>query len=202
MKFSTKLLLCAVVPAALFIVGLAGSIGGLVYTKNQFGRYIQSEQRISTGLNEMYAQGLQMGQALRNIVLDPANPRAAENLEAARKAYDKAYADTARIAKGTVFEAGLDRLPPLRALHAQAQEKVQALIKEQSPDTVKFLNSNETPAWRNLRAELLKQVETADKVSGEAQENVDRQANRVVFFSLSLAVLAVVVATGLSLIHI
>lgn len=88
MKFSTKLLLCALVPAALFIVGLAGSIGGLVYTKNQFGRYIQTEQRISAGLNEMYAQGLQMGQALRNIVLDPVNPQAPKNLDAARAAYD------------------------------------------------------------------------------------------------------------------
>ena len=98
MKFSTKLLLCAVVPAALFIVGLAGSIGGLVHTKNQFSRYIQTEQRISAGFNEMYAQGLQMGQALRNIVLDPANPRAFDNFEAARKAYEKAYTDTAATA--------------------------------------------------------------------------------------------------------
>jgi methyl-accepting chemotaxis protein len=199
MKFSTKLLLCALVPAALFIVGLAGSIGGLVYTKNQFGSYIQTEQRISTGLNEMYAQGLQMGQALRNIVLDPANPRAFDNFEAARKAYEKAYADTTQTAKGTVFAAGLEKLPPLRTVHGQAQERVMALVKEQSTETVKFLNANETPAWRNLRAELLKQIEAADKLSGEAQAHVEQQANRVIFFSLALAVLAAVVAAGFTL---
>ncbi|MDE2618505.1 MAG: chemotaxis protein, partial [Burkholderiales bacterium] len=199
MKFSTKLLLCALVPAALFIVGLAGSIVGLVYTKNQFERYIQTEQRISAGLNEMYAQGLQMGQALRNIVLDPVNPQAPQNLDTARAAYDKAYSDAVKTAKGTVFADGLAKLPPLRTVHAQAQEKVLALIKEQSPETVKFLNSTETPAWRNLRAELLQQVEAAEKVSEEAQDHVDQQANRVVFFSLSLAVLAVVMATGFTL---
>jgi len=199
MKFGTKLLLCAVVPAALFIVGLAGSIGGLVHTKNQFSRYIQTEQRISAGFNEMYAQGLQMGQALRNIVLDPANPQAYKNLDAARQAYDKAYADTAATAKGTVFAAGVDKLPPLRAAHAQAQERVLALVKEQSTETVKFLNSAETPAWRNLRGELLKQIEEAGKASDEVQAQVERQASRLVWFSLLLAALAVAVAAGFTL---
>jgi len=118
MKFSSKLLLCAVVPAVLFILGLAGSIGGLIYTKNEFKRYIETEQRISTGLTEMYAQGLQMGQALRNVVLDPANPQAPKNLDAARIAYDKAYADAVQVAKGTPFEAGLAKLPAAISLLA------------------------------------------------------------------------------------
>ena len=199
MKFSAKLLLCAVVPAALFIVGLTGSISGLVYTKNQFSRYIQTEQRISAGLSEMYAQGLQMGQALRNIVLDPANPQAYKNLDAAREAYDKAYAGTATVAKGTVFAAGVDKLPALRAAQAQAQDRVLSLAREQSPETVKMLNSAETPAWRALRGELLKQIEAAGKVSDEAQAEVERQASRLVWFSLLLAALAVVVATGFTL---
>ena len=196
MKFSSKLLLCAVIPAVLFIIGLAGSIGGLVYTKNQFHHYIETEQRISAGLTEMYAQGLQMGQALRNIVLDPANPLAPKNLDAARSAYEKAYADAVKVAKGTPFEAGLGKLPALRTTHAQAQEKVVALVKEQSPETIQFLNSNETPAWRVLRGELLKQVEAAGKASEQAQADVERQSNRLITFALALALLAVVVAAG------
>ena len=57
MRFDTRILLSAVLPALLFILGLAGGIGGLLYTKQQFGAYVQTEQRISTGLTEMYAQG-------------------------------------------------------------------------------------------------------------------------------------------------
>ncbi len=196
MKFSSKLLLCAVVPAALFMLGLAGSIGGLIYTKNEFKRYIETEQRISAGLTEMYAQGLQMGQALRNVVLDPANPQAPKNLDAARTAYDKAYAEATQIAKGTSFEAGLAKLPALRAVHAQAQEKVMAMVKEQSPDTIQFLNSTETPAWRVLRGELLKQVEAAGKASDEAQADVERQTARLITFAVVLALLAVAVSAG------
>jgi len=195
-KFSSKLLLCAVIPAVLFILGLAGSIGGLVHTKNEFHRYIETEQRISAGLTEMYAQGLQMGQALRNIVLDPANPQAPKNLDVARVAYEKAYADAVQTAKGTQFEAGLGKLPALRAAHAQAQEKVVALTKEQSPDTIQLLNSTETPAWRVLRGELLKQVEAAGKAADEAQADVERQSNRLITFAVALALLAVAMSAG------
>ena len=199
MKFSSKLLLCAVAPAVLFILGLLGSIGGLVYTKNQFASYIQTEQRISAGLTEMYAQGLQMGQALRNIVLDPSNPKAVDNLNGGRKGYDKAFAEAVKLAQGTPFEAGLNKLPPLRAAHMLAQEKVHALVKEQSPEAVKFLNSQETPAWRELRAELLKQMEIAARVSEEVQAEVAQRSQRLIVLALSLAVLAVVVAVGFTL---
>ncbi|MDF3823145.1 hypothetical protein P3G55_24865, partial [Leptospira sp. 96542] len=194
MKFSAKLLVCALVPAALFILGLIGSIGGLVYTKNQFGGYIETEQRVSGGLKEMYAQGLQMGQALRNIVLDPGNARGYENLDAARKAYDKAYGDTTTAARDTPFALGLAKLPTLRSAHAQAQEQVLALVKEQSPETVKFLNATETPAWRNLRGELLKQIEVAGQAAGEAQVQVEHRANQMVWLALSMSVLAVLVS--------
>ncbi|QBK04229.1 chemotaxis protein [Hylemonella gracilis] len=194
MKFSAKLLVCAMVPAALFILSLVGSIGGLVYTKNQFSGYIETEQRISEGLREMYAQGLQMGQALRNIVLDPGNSKAYDNLDAARKGYEKAYVDTSATARGTAFADGLDKLPPLRSVHAQAQEQVLVLIKAQSPETAKFLNSAETPAWRNLRGELLKQIEVAGQAAAQAQAQVDDRTKQMVWLALSMAALAVVVS--------
>ncbi len=71
MKFSTRLFLCCAIPAVLFIAGLSSSIWGLIRTQHQFDNYIRTEQTIRTGLSEMYAQGLQMGQALRNMMLDP-----------------------------------------------------------------------------------------------------------------------------------
>ena len=150
MRFNTRLLMSATVPVGLFVVGMVLSIGGLLYTKGQFDSYIKTEQRISFNLTDMYAQGLQMGQALRNVVLDPGNPRAYENLETARKGYDKAYAEAVQVAKGTVFEADIGKLPALRTAHAQAQDRVVALVKEKSEDTVKFLNSTETPCLARL----------------------------------------------------
>ena len=55
----------------------------------------------------MYAQGLQMGEALRNTVLDPANPKACDHMNAAREAFGAAYAETMLSAKGTSLEQPL-----------------------------------------------------------------------------------------------
>jgi methyl-accepting chemotaxis protein len=199
MRFNSRLLMSSTIPVGLFVIGMIVSIGGLIFTKNQFDSYIKTEQRISADLNEMYAQGLQMGQALRNIVLDPANPKALENLNAARTSYGKAYDDVVQVARGTAFEADIAKLPALRAAHAQAQDKVLALVKDKADDTIKVLNSTETPAWRVLRAELLRQVEVAGKVSAQAQVEVNQKADRAVLISVVLTVVATLVAIGFTL---
>jgi CHASE3 domain sensor protein len=71
MRFGTKIVSFSAIPAVLFLLALVASIGSLISTRSDFERYINSEQAVERGLSEMYAQGLQMGQALRNIVLDP-----------------------------------------------------------------------------------------------------------------------------------
>ena len=154
MNFSSKIVAFAVIPALLFILGLASSIGSLLKMQSEFDNYIQSEQAVAHGLSDMYAQGLQMGQALRNVVLDPKNPKAFDNLKAAQTAYDKAFTQTQASAKGSGFESALTRLPPMREAQAKAQDKVLALVTANG-DAISMLNSDETPAWRKLKSELL-----------------------------------------------
>ena len=197
MRFSTKIVTFAAVPAVLFVLGLISSIGSLVTIRTDFERYITSEQAIERGLSEMYAQGLQMGQALRNIVLDPSNPRALENLKAAQSAYAAAYAQSAASAKGSAFEAGLAELPTLRANHAKAQDKVLALVADKG-DAIPVLNKEETPAWRELRGALLKQREVAVQASQAAQKQVNVRATLATRLSLGIALLATLVAVGLN----
>jgi methyl-accepting chemotaxis protein len=198
MRFSTKIISFAAVPAILFVLGMASSIGSLVNTREEFDRYINSEQAVERGLSEMYAQGLQMGQALRNVVLDPANPKALENLKAAQSSYEAAYAQSAAIAKGSAFESGLSQLPALRTMHATAQEKVLALVADKG-DAIAVLNKEETPAWRELRGALLKQREVAVKASHAAQEQVNVRATWATRLSAGIALLAILVAVGLNL---
>lgn len=199
MKFGAKLLLCAVIPALLFVTGLVASTGGLTHAVSRFSGYIETEQRIVAGLKEMYAQGLQMGQAMRNIVLDPANPRAFDNLEAARKAYEKADKETGSVVESTPFAKGLETLRSLRATHASAQDGVLAKARSRADDTVKTLNSTETPAWRELRAELLKQIEAADQTSKQTQAGIEAEVRRLTTLAVALAALAVGVSAVLTI---
>ena len=200
MRFNTRLLMSSTVPAVLFIISMIIGIGGLVYTKTQFANYISTEQSIRFSLNEMYAQGLQMGQALRNIVLDPAStPRILDNFNAARAGYDKAYASAVAVARGTAMEADINKLAALRASHAQAQDQVLVLAKEKSEETVKFLNSTEAPAFRLLRAELLKQGESIAKMSEKTQIDINQKVDGTILVSIILAVVATLVALGFTL---
>jgi methyl-accepting chemotaxis protein len=198
MNFRTKIGVFAAIPAVLFVIGLVASIGSLVNTQAEFGRYIASDQAVERGLSEMYAQGLQMGQALRNVVLDPNNPKAFGNLKTAQKAFDEALVETQRLAKGSSFEQALGQLPALRATQAKAQEKVLELVAANG-QAVAVLNSEETPAWRKLKDSLLKQIEAAGKSSKEANDRVNTNANLAIKISIGIALLAALVAIGLNL---
>ncbi|QRR34302.1 chemotaxis protein [Hydrogenophaga sp. YM1] len=197
MNFNQRLVLAFVAPAVLFVAGLGGSIWSLTQTQSQFDRYINTEQAVASGVQEMYAQGLQMGQALRNIVLDPNNPQAFKNLEAAREAFDAAHKGTLEAARGTPAQAALAPLAGLRAEQAKAQDKVLTLVKTSAAEAVAALNAEETPAWRKLRGALLEQVKASRELSAQTHSAVNASADRARVVALSLALLAVAVAVGL-----
>lgn len=77
-------------------------------------------------------------------------------------------------------------MPQLRAVHAKAQEKL--LSQVTSGEAIPLLN-HETPAWRKLKAELLKQGQEADKTSTAAHDRVNQSANFSIRLSIALALL-------------
>jgi methyl-accepting chemotaxis protein len=198
MKFSSKITLYTVIPSLLFLVGLIGSIAALTHTQREFDRYIHTEQAIERGLTDMYAQGLQMGQALRNILLDPKNPKAYDNLKAAQSDFEKALTRTQASAKGTAFEQPLVTLVPLRQAQARAQEKVLAEVAA-GGNATDIINKEETPAWRQLKAELLKQSQTAASSAEEAHQRVSASSQTAATLAAVLAVFAALVAVFFSI---
>ena len=198
MKFNTRIATFSAIPAILFILGLISSIAALMHTRTAFDSYIATDQAVERSISEMYAQGLQMGQALRNILLDPKNPKAYDNLKAAQAAYDKAFALATLNAKGSDLEVPLQQLPKLRSTQAQAQEKVLALIAANGNAT-EVLNAEETPAWRQLRAELIKQGDASHKTSEAAHQSVIATTNTSISIAIGMALFAAVVAMVLSI---
>lgn len=187
MRFNSRLLVCAALPAALFLTAVSTSLWGLARTHAEFDDYIETEQAVAGGLSELYAQGLQQGQALRNVVLDPANRKAYDNLGAAQAAYAKAYEATLAAARDTKFEPALRELEPLRAAQARQQERVLSLAKTDLPTAIKVLNAEETPAWRQLRAQLMAQQEAARRSSADAHQVTVGRARQVLTIAAALA---------------
>jgi len=198
MKFSSRITAFGVIPAVIFIVALISSIGALINAQREFDRYTRTEQAVDQALSDMYAQGLQMGQAMRNILLDPSNPKAFDNMKAAQKDYDSAFGRAQQSAQGSELAAGLGKLPALRATQQQAQDKVLAIVAAQG-DARDVINKEETPAWRALKAELLKQGKAATRASQDTYARVSHTISTAVTVSIVLAVLAILVTLVLSL---
>ncbi|MBK6854706.1 MAG: chemotaxis protein [Burkholderiales bacterium] len=201
MKFTHRMVLYAVIPAVLFCAALATGLWGMLQIRDSFERFLGSEQKYSQGLSEMYAQGLQMGQALRNIVLDPANRKAYDNLDAAAKAYDQA-AIQAREGAAAADAALVDKLAGLQALrdtHRRAQAQVLDLLEQDPSAAIRLINSQETPAWRALKARLLEQLEQARARAQATQLDTGRAARQVIGTALVLALVAVAASTAFTL---
>ena len=197
MRFTTRLILCTAAPALLFVLALVTSGWALVRTQNDFNRYIGTEQAVVAGLTELYAQGLQGGQALRNIVLNPNNKNAYDNVRAAVEAYAKAYDETLRHAQGTPFEAPLRALAQQRSQQVAIQNHIMELARTDAAAAAAAINQQEIPAWRAMRAVLMEQISTARKTAEQAHAETQLRADRAQIAVTVLAALAALVAVVL-----
>ncbi|MEZ2738951.1 methyl-accepting chemotaxis protein [Comamonas jiangduensis] len=178
-------------------MALLSSLWGLTRTQSDFDAYLSSDQAVVTQLQELYAQGLQSGQAVRNIVLNPADQQALQNLRGARDAYDSAYDDVRRRVQGTALEDAVGKLQALRTAQSSEQDKVVVLASQDQQAATAALKANETPAWRELRGALLQQLQAAREAAQASHEATRSAAQRMQWWSAGLALLAVVVAAAL-----
>ena len=198
MSFRNRLLLGNALIIAVFVTAVIVANNGLRSAAERFGSFLDGIGALQQGYQEMYSQGLQMGQALRNIVLDPANPKAYDNLEKARKDFTAARDHAAQAARSVDgFGEALNRLAPLADAQAKAQAEVLAALKAgRSDDARALINSQETPAWRALKKALLDDLEGIRKATDSQRETVRDKTAQMQNIILVLSVVAVLVAIG------
>lgn len=190
-NFNVRLLLCSVIPSVLFIIALGAALWGLLSTQKTFDRYIGTEQFITNSFTEMYAQSLQGGQALRNILLDPSNPRAYENLKAAQNRYENSFLELQKVTSGTALSATLGEIERLYRVLLEKRRLVLEASKNGRDNAVRLLNEEETPAWRAMRAQLLEQIEATRKTSAEVHAATSSHARQQTWLAGILALFAV-----------
>ena len=179
---------------------LAGALVDSLYS----ARRIETEYRNHISANigrqvifdKLYAQGLQMGQALRNVMLDPDNPKAYENYAKAAESFEKLLA-SARDADTQHFRSGLpDKIGALRGEQRQVHDQLFALVKSGQLDAARStLNKDETPKWREIRDLLQTEVRRLDELSPQLFERLIKQSDQSVQRSIALAVAAMILGT-------
>ena len=150
----------------------------------------------------LYAQGLQMGQALRNAMLDPTNPKAYENYQKAARSFDD-IVGKARGLDEQAFKSGLpDRIQQLRNEQKAIHDTLFALVKAgQADDARAALNKDETPKWRAMRDLLLAEIQRLDEASPRLLEALSAESDaarqRSLAFGLGAIVLGLALGAGL-----
>ena len=196
MNFRSRLLLGMGLIIAAFVAAIIVAFGGLRTTAGSFAQFLDGVGALRQDYSEMYAQGLQMGQALRNITLDPENPKAYTNLEKAREDFRKAHAAAVSHATAVpAFAASLSRIEALAKTQAEAQAAVMAALKAGNSDEAKrLINSTETPAWRQVKQALLDDLNTLKDATGTQRNAVSADVDRSQQLMLLLAGVAIVIA--------
>jgi len=197
--------------ARLWLLGSVSVLGVLVLaavtlfyaerSKRQLLEYVDRYVALSQLSTETYANGLQMGQALRNILIDPANPQAYKNHEAALDNLNRAgerlatllATDPARAADADALRRHLRAWPPLQT---QVIERVR---RGELIEARQLLVEQETPAWRALRAPLLELVKQSDQAAASRYQSLVAGLDASSRMAVTISLLTLLLVAGATL---
>ena len=202
LKVKTQLLVLIGTSLILFLAAIAIGLAALRDNSTRFAEFIVRDSARLAVFNEMYAQGLQSGQALRNIMLDPANRKAYDNLQAAIADFNAAREKGAALAGDRPeLATRLTAIDELFRAQDEARKGVLAAIAAGNFEQAKtLLNKNETPAWRKLKDELLVGIGQLAKEAAATEKEIQEQAaskERQIVAVAVVAMLAMLVISGL-----
>lgn len=197
-RIRTQLIFLLTGVIGLFLVAAVVSYLALNRSKSAFAEFIEQDQHLLLNYTELYANGLQMGQALRNIILDPENPKAYQNFDKAAKDMDALLDETLPLAQGADQKAALAAIADWRNQQKGLQSEILDLVKTAQIDAAKAtLNAKETPVWRQIKQALLDQIK-AQKTHIESKElTVRGSADHAQSINLILSLVAVLVGVVL-----
>ena len=199
-SIATRFLLATGMAGLLFSGALALAVWGIASGRGTFQTYAEEQAPLLQAYTQLYANGLQTGQALRNIMLDPANPKAAKNYEAATREFEEAMNEGLRLTAGT---------PGAQAALRQVQGKWAELLKLQEPlragtlgaaAGVELLNRTVTPAWRDIRQQLLDLMKAQQATMVKVKADSLASLGRTMALALGVGVGAVVLGSLLLLV--
>jgi methyl-accepting chemotaxis protein len=190
---------------ALSFIIAAGSGVMSIYLASKLARGNEVLMEIGTAKTDsatLYAQGLQMCQATRNILLDPANKTAYANFNSAASSFESTLGSLKRQAPKLFADVGdVQRLVLIEhdfKAHLEVQRRIHELARSGAfEEGKKVLNTDDTPLWRRYKQSMLdfaKRLETeADQLSARIQHN-SRLAQTVAWLSGFLLVTASLIA--------
>ncbi len=150
------------------VLGIAilslSSIWHAYHSKEILLGFVDQKIALNQSATNAYSQGLQMGQALRNILLDPSNKKAFDNFAAANDVFNKEMDRLLPfLSKEPEGNEIVGRLKAKTGQWQPLQNQIIELVKAgNGQDALALLVAKETPAWRTLKDDLLDLVKKSE----------------------------------------
>ncbi|MFZ3017669.1 MAG: methyl-accepting chemotaxis protein [Gallionella sp.] len=200
LSLKTRLWLLALISATGIAVLSISSIWHAYQSKAVLLSFVDEKIALNRSATASYSHGLQMGQALRNILLDPANRKAYDNLAAASKSFsqetDKLVSMVAKTPGSTEITARLKRnieqwLP--------LQNQILQMVNEQkNAEAMSLLVARETPAWRAVKDDLLGVVKTSEEGAASSRIELVAGFDSSRNFSIVLGLISFLMVTAIT----
>ena len=151
-------------------------------------------------LGEIYAQGLQTEQAVRNIVINPQDEKAARNFARALEEFDRLYTKTLAAAKGGDYGTRLEQARPMWDKGVVLKKEISSLARAGNRDAAfHLLVDEETPVWRSFKDAILQLQKEAQKTLQLEAAAINSHMERTFRLNMAIFVLTVVVTITLLL---
>ncbi|MDA8168160.1 MAG: methyl-accepting chemotaxis protein [Nitrospiraceae bacterium] len=139
-------------------------------------KMIRVDQALLLDLEDMYAQGLQSGQATRNVLLNPDDGKAKSNYRDADESFLKANENAMALSPDEMKQKFAD-LKSLWLEDGQMKMQIQQLAEAgKKDDAIKLLVKSETPEWRQIRSALLGMIKDQKKLFGAELNGYEKEA--------------------------
>ncbi|TCV90786.1 methyl-accepting chemotaxis protein [Sulfurirhabdus autotrophica] len=197
----TKLMLSTGLATILVLAALVIALLSIQQVTAEFLKVMNHDQPQLQAYNDMYAQGLQGGQALRNLVLDPSNKKSLENLDVSVADFKEAQSVANRLLEQQETEEAkmLQEIASKWEITLAARERVKAVLGTNQAEAMAILNKDERPAWRDVREDLIKLKDLQHEFLEATKNQVAAAAKKALFISIVLGIVAVVIGNFLVL---
>jgi methyl-accepting chemotaxis protein len=171
-------------------------------TSNVFTGLVPQAEKMLVSAKDIYSQGLQQGQAIRNIILDPANPLAYENLDKASQEMTKTCLDLIEITKTAGEKKFEEKALEIYRLEQEDLEVIRALkdmVKAGHQDkAIEILNKKETPLWRKNKALILSLNKDMEEYRKGTYAQTKKTADNYLTLLIILTSVPVLISLGLA----
>ncbi len=196
MKLRTKITLSMGSVFLIFSVAISVALTGMQSNRSRFENFIQQDLALAQAANGLYAQGLQMGQAIRNLVMDPNNPNIANALEQSSNEFKRLSLQALALAANRPKDLKtLKEIVALREQQIPIHAKIASLAHTNRAAAIAAISKEETPVWRGIRLRLMDFTKAKRAAVDVTKIEMIAYSQRILTITLILLALALAAAS-------